>query len=106
MAIDTVGKILIGGILAITGAEATINVVKYVKARKSRIKAEQELEETLVRMEEVCKERQRKEAEDFERWKAEFDAEMEKDREKYDRDHKRLMSIVNGYVKRKMEEES
>jgi hypothetical protein len=106
MAIDTVGKILIGGILAITGAEATLNVVKYVKARKSRIKAEQELEETRAKAERILEEqRERKEAEDFERWKKEQAEFMEEARKQDKLYYGRLINSAKRMCKM-VEEES
>ena len=106
MAIDTVGKILIGGILVLSGAETALSIAKYVKARKSRIKAEQELEENRAKAERILEEqRQRKEAEDFEKWKAELKEQMEEARKQDDVYRRRLRNISKRVVK-EMEEES
>jgi len=105
MAIDTVGKILIGGILALSGAETALSIAKYVKARKSRIKAEQELEEIRAKAERNLEEqRQRKEAEDFERWKKELEAKMEEARKQDELYYGRLINSAKRMCKMTEEE--
>lgn len=97
MTFDTVGKILIGGLVAITGVETVQNVVKYVKARKSRIKAEQELDELLANVDEQERRREleRKEAEEIERWKAELEKKLEEER-RNDTDTAHYRRLINS----------